>query len=299
MVLVTFVCPKAIGKSGYRFVKNKLKSVLAGRRFSRVNAARQKPIAAPVANEVAAYYDKETDAYLSTYGTIIQAARPASDADLIHYFSESMGIRDGMHLLDAGCGVCGPAVGLATKRAITIEAITISNVQVLKARQYVSENQLDGRIEVTRADYADVADLYAANTFDLVFFLETLGYATDIRLVLAGVTRVLKPGGSVYIKDFFLVPMLDDDQQRRQHAYAACIREEYLYRIPDLTQLVAVLRELGLFIEFIRPMAITEDFTRAALFETVNQSHVVYTKTINTPFQLFESLELKFRKVYP
>ena len=46
-------------------------------------------------------------------------------------------------------------------------------------------------------------------------------------------------------------------------------------------------------------MNITEDFTRAALFETVNKAHTVYTKAIHTPFQLFESLELKFRKVYP
>ncbi|GAB3544160.1 hypothetical protein GCM10027577_14320 [Spirosoma fluminis] len=246
-----------------------------------------------------AYYDQETDAYLKTYGKIIQSARPASDDELIAYFSDSMGIRDGMHLLDAGCGVCGPAVGLAKTHTVTIEAITISDVQVRKSRQYVAENQLDQLIHVAKADYANLAELYPPGTFDLVFFLETLGYANDVGAVLKAVTTVLKPGGSVYIKDFFLVPILDEDKRDLQRTYTESIRREYLYRIPDLTDLVDTLRAMGLFLEFIRPMAITEDFTRAALFETVNTTHAIYTKTMHTPFQLFESLELKFRKVYP
>ncbi|GAB3513267.1 hypothetical protein GCM10027341_55080 [Spirosoma knui] len=246
-----------------------------------------------------AYYDQETDSYLKTYGKIIQSARPASDDDLIAYFANSMGIRDGMHLLDAGCGVCGPAVGLAKLHKITLEAITISDVQVRKARQYVAENQLEQSIYVSKADYANLAELYPPGNFDLVFFLETLGYANDVGAVLNAVTTVLKPGGSVYIKDFFLVPILEDDKRAVQQTYTESIRREYLYRIPNLTDLIDTLREMGLFLEFIRPMAITEDFTRAALFETVNTAHSVYTKTMHTPFQLFESLELKFRKVYP
>ena len=42
-----------------------------------------------------------------------------------------------------------------------------------------------------------------------------------------------------------------------------------------------------------------KDGAVTALFEAMNSAHTVYTKAIHTPFQLFESLELKFRKVYP
>ena len=185
-----------------------------------------------------AYYDRETDAYLGTYGEIIQSARPSSDADLITYFAESMGIRDGMRVLDAGCGVCGPAVGLAKMHAITVEAITISEVQVAKSRQYVSDNGLESRIRVTKGDFADLTELYPANSFDLVYFLETLGYANDLRAVLQGVARMLKQGGAVYVKDFFLVPILDIEKREVQQDYTRRIRDQYLYRIPDLNQLI-------------------------------------------------------------
>ncbi len=291
--------PHLFGRRGYQLVKRRLKSVLERAQISRMNRAMRKPIAAPITTEVEDYYDRETDAYLSTYGEIIQSARPASDADLMDYFADSMAIRDGMHLLDTGCGVCGPAVGLAKRYTITIEAITISEIQVLKSRQYITENGLDECINVTKADYANLPKLYSTNSFDLVYFLETLGYANDIRAVLAGAASVLKQGGCVYVKDFFLVPILDIEKRKVQHDYTERIRNEYLYRILDLNQLVTTLRETGLFVEFIRPMSITEDFTKAALFETANSSHSIYTKAINAPFQLFESLEMKFRKVYP
>ncbi|MBD2752594.1 class I SAM-dependent methyltransferase [Spirosoma validum] len=268
-------------------------------RLSQMNKAIRKPIAAPNTTEVEDYYDRETDAYLSTYGVIIQADRPSLDTDLINYFSKSMAVRDGMHLLDAGCGVCGPAVGLAKNNSITIEAITISEVQVVKSRQYVTENGLDTCINVTKADYANLSKLYAPNTFDLVYFMETLGYANDLRTVLAGVARVLKQGGSVYVKDFFLVPILNIEQRKVQRDYTEAIRNEYLYRILDLNYLVATLKEVGLFIEYIRHFDITEDFTIAAGFEVIRSNHTVYTKTLHAPFQIFEVVELKFKKVYP
>ena len=297
--LLNRIGPYILGRRGYQFVKDQAKSMLARVRLLRLHKAIRKPIAAPITTEVENYYDRETDAYLSTYGVIIQADRPSSDTDLIRYFSNSMAVRDGMHLLDAGCGVCGPAVGLAKNNNITIEAITISEVQVAKSRQYVAENGLDTCINVTKADYANLAKLYPANTFDLVYFQETLGYAHDLRTVLAGVASVLKQGGSVYIKDFFLVPILNIEQRKVQRDYTEDIRNEYLYRILDLNHLVATLKEVGLFVEFIRHFDIIEDFTIAAGFEVIRNTHTVYTKTLHAPFQIFEVLELKFRKVYP
>lgn len=299
VVLLNRVGPYVLGGRGYRFIKSRVKSMLASVRLSQMNKAIRKPIAAPITADVEEYYDRETDAYLSTYGVIIQADRPSLDTDLMNYFSKSMAVRDGMHLLDAGCGVCGPAVGLAKNNNITIEAITISEVQVVKARQYVTENGLDKRINVAKADYADLSKLYAANTFDVVYFMETLGYANDLRTVLTGVAKVLKQGGSVYIKDFFLVPILDIEKRKIQRDYTEDIRNEYLYRILDLNHLVATLKETGLYIEFIRHFDIIEDFTIAAGFEVIRNNHTVYTKTLHAPFQIFEVLEIKFRKVYP
>ncbi|MGA0556461.1 SAM-dependent methyltransferase [Larkinella sp. VNQ87] len=282
----------------YSLAKNKLKSALERSGFIKKNAIFPGTLEAVHAQEVAAYYDKETDSYLNTYGTIIQAARPTSDRDLIEYLSNSMDLRDGMHLLDAGCGVCGPAVEIAKTKQVSIEAITISDIQAKKAEQYVTKNQLNTRIRVRKGDYSEVDTLYAANSFDIVYFLETLGYANNLSKVLVATSKVIKQGGSIYMKEFFSVPIIDPEKKKVQKEAIDNIRKEYLYKVLELPHLITLLREAGLFVEYIRPVGVAEDFTKAAFFESVNTAHSIYTKVITSPFQIFEILELKFTKRY-
>jgi ubiquinone/menaquinone biosynthesis C-methylase UbiE len=255
------------------------------------------PIKNPVVEEVEEYYNSQTAKYLATYGRIIQAARPTSDTEFIKHISDNIGIEDGMHLLDAGCGVCGPAVEFAKLKKITIDAVTISEVQVLESKKHIAENNLDLSINVKKGDFTNLELIYPHNSFDKIYFLETLGYSSDFKKVLEGAIKVLKIGGSIYIKDFFTVPILDREHKITQHKIIQKIRVEYLYKVFDITELIAVSRDLGLYIEFIKPFSLKEDFTRAASFELQDDSHGIYTTAITTPFQLFEVLEVKFRKV--
>lgn len=280
-------------------MKSKLESI-----FSRINGIGQKstfdhdPIKNPIVKEVEEYYDTHTIDYLSSYGKIIQAARPTSDTEFIKHISDSIGIEDGMHILDAGCGVCGPAVEFAKLKKITIEGVTISEVQVLEARKYILENNLESSINVKRGDFTDLESIYPHDSFDKIYFLETLGYSSDLKKVLSGAAKILKKGGSIYIKDFFTVPIIDNEQKKIQYKVTGEIRVEYLYKVLDIVELISISRGLGMYIEFVKPLPLKEDFTKAATFEIENDSHGIYTIAINTPFQLFEVLEVKFRKVY-
>ena len=60
--------------------------------------------------EVGAFYDRFTDAFSKTYGEILQSFRTANINDLLAHEAQSMGIKGGMRLLDAGCGTAGPAL---------------------------------------------------------------------------------------------------------------------------------------------------------------------------------------------
>lgn len=244
------------------------------------------------------YYDKHTQSYLESYGKIIQSARPASDDDFVDHFIESIGITDGMYLLDAGCGVCGPAIEIAKRKKVNIQAITISEVQVDKAVEYISKENLCESIKVIKGDFSNLEKHYYSNTFDIVYFLETLGYSEDFKDVLRGAIKTLKPGGFIYIKDYFTVPILNELNKNEQRRNVELIKEQYLYNVHNLRDMVGVLNDLGLYIEFIKPLKIIEDFSKAASFEIDNDTHFVYTKVMHLPFQLFESIELKFRKVY-
>src|SRR6187402_522398 len=135
-------------------MKSKLASIFRGiKGIGRKPTFGYDPIKAPVVKEVEEYYNSNTAEYLSSYGKIIQAARPTSDNEFIKHISENIGIEDGMHILDAGCGVCGPAVEFAKLKKITIDAVTISEVQVLEARKHISENNLDLSINVKKGDF--------------------------------------------------------------------------------------------------------------------------------------------------
>jgi cyclopropane fatty-acyl-phospholipid synthase-like methyltransferase len=245
--------------------------------------------------EVEAYYDSYTEKYVQCYGRIIQAARPKSDTEFLDYLVESIGIDDGMRLLDAGCGVCGPSIYFAQKKQVTISAITISAEQVRMSIANISEAGLEQRIEVRKGDFHRLSRDFPEETFDTVLFLETLGYAQRLRQAITETSKVLKPNGHLYVKDFFPVPLRHKVQRNRQLLIVREIRKEYQYKLLDLVSLLKIARNCGFHLTYLKQLGVPEDFTNAATFE-LDGGHSSYTKAITTPYQLFEILELKFRK---
>src|SRR5689334_6724984 len=59
---------------------------------------------------VGEFYDQQHDAFLKVYGDTIQAFRTTDITKLLEYQARSMGLKNGMKILDAGCGICGPAI---------------------------------------------------------------------------------------------------------------------------------------------------------------------------------------------
>jgi Mycolic acid cyclopropane synthetase len=87
-----------------------------------------------IVEEVEQYYDEWTARYIGGVGEVFQGARPQSTDELLGYLLEAAALEDGMTVLDAGSGVCGPALWFAAHRDIRIEALTISSVQVEQAQ---------------------------------------------------------------------------------------------------------------------------------------------------------------------
>ena len=81
------------------------------------------------ADAVGKFYDNTTDAFLQVYGEVIQAFRTKDVSGLLHYQASAMGLKPGMRLLDAGCGVCGPAIFFAKNYGVEVDAVTASEIQ--------------------------------------------------------------------------------------------------------------------------------------------------------------------------
>lgn len=154
------------------------------------------------------YWKNAHTAYLENVGTTFQAGRikvgpsedPVTGSNL--YLAAAAGIGPGCHVLDAGCGVCGPGIDIARNiEGVRIAAITISPEQAATASKLVRKAGLQARIELLVGDFHRLP--FAPSLFDVVCFFESSGYSHNLRVLFSEVRRVLRPGGRVYIKDVF------------------------------------------------------------------------------------------------
>lgn len=195
--------------------------------------------------DVSNFYDKHTVDFLKVYGDVIQAFRTTDVHDLLDYELDAMDMEDGMRVLDAGCGICAPAIYLAEQRDVEIDAISISQDQVDRAKKAVEARNLQDRVRVIKGDYHKLEDYLETDTYDLIYFLESFGHGVDHKRILDQCWAVLKPGGSIYIKDLFLKEAALSSMQNEILREAQNINEAYKYNIPDLYEILRMARKKG------------------------------------------------------
>jgi len=168
---------------------------------------------------VRSYYDRANPSYLEHMGTTFQACMFRQETSLDRnnqsnlWFAERAGIKAHQIVLDAGCGVCGPAMDIARHFNIVVNAITISSVQARTAKKLIQENNLDDQVRVIIADYHCLP--FPANSFDVVYFFESASHSNNLIQLFTNVFRVLRPGGLLYVKDVYLRDQNLSELERR------------------------------------------------------------------------------------
>lgn len=223
------------------------------------------------AQKVKAYYDRTTRKYLDIYGEVIQAFRPRRERDLLDYLAKSSGLKWKTRILDAGCGVCGPARYFARHFHSVVDAVTLSDVQADEAEKRNCEAGLNERIRVICGDYHRLSHDFPVNTYDAVYFLESLGHSTDPATAVREAYAVLKPGGYIYIKDFYRRKVDDAAEQAKIDRVIANMDKYYEYHTPDLLTVIGALRACGFLVEFIKRFDFQDDTNVRAAFETDQQ----------------------------
>ena len=213
------------------------------------------------AQDVGEFYNEQTNNFLKVYGEVIQAFRTTDVTQLLDYQIEAIGLKEGMRVLDAGCGVCGPARYFAKNAKVHVEAITISEDQVEKARKYITDEGLEGKVNVTHGDYHHLHTYFESDSFDVVYFLESFGHATNHEEVLHSAWGMLKPGGTLYLKDLFIkeaaVPSLKKDIDRE----VKNINDAYRYNVADLYEVLKIVRKKGFILSSVKTIDLPlEDF---------------------------------------
>ncbi len=231
--------------------------------FSKNKAGKKDP---EHSKNVGNFYNQHHDAFIKVYGEVIQAFRTNNLDNILNYQIQSIGLKSDQQVLDAGCGVCGPARYFAKHAGCHIDALTVSEVQQKASQKHIADENLQDKITVHLQDYHEADKLFPKDHFDIAYFLESFGHSRDKEKLLKSIWKVLKPGGEVYIKDLFRRVSDNWLVQRKIDSEIKKINEAYYYDVADLNEFVDMVRKIGYVIVFIKTIDIPlEDFENLSI----------------------------------
>ena len=134
--------------------------------------------------------------------------------------AEAAEIKEGDHILDAGCGIGGSSIWLAMEKNCRVTGISLNENQIDKALALAKTFAVTEKILFEKKDYTNT--FYPANSFDVVWAIESVCYADDKSDFLKEACRVLKPGGRLIIADFFKKKDLDLEETNQVKEWSAC-----------------------------------------------------------------------------
>lgn len=119
--------------------------------------------------------------------------------------------RDGLQVLDAGCGLGGTTFFLQSRLGGRYVGITLSPEQCARASREATERRLTDVCRfVVRSYDDDLIDLLPMGA-DIIVAIESLAHAPDPAATLARLARLVAPGGCLVVVDDVPSERLDHD----------------------------------------------------------------------------------------
>ena len=102
-------------------------------------------------------------------------------------------LREGMTVIDVGCGVGGPLRRVVREAGVKVVGVNSNEIQLDKARSLDAAAGLDHMADYLACSFMDM-DAIADDTFDRGYAIESTCHAPDKAGAFTEIYRVLKPG---------------------------------------------------------------------------------------------------------
>lgn len=119
------------------------------------------------------YYNLATDLYENGWGQSFHFCRFYKGEGFYqaiarheHYLAHMMGLREGMTVLDVGCGVGGPAREISRFSGVNIVGLNNNDYQIDRATNYAKLGGLADKHKFVKGDFMQMG--FEPNTFDAV-----------------------------------------------------------------------------------------------------------------------------------
>src|SRR6195256_3640221 len=164
------------------------------------------------------HYDVLSPYYRSLWGEHLHhgywirgdESKEKAQLQLIEHLAQLAGVKPGSEILDIGCGLGASTLYLAQNYKAAVPGITISEVQVEMAAKAAATEQLDAKFLLM-----DAEAMHFQKQFDLLWSIESISHYQNIAGFFASASRLLKPGGSFAITDFFKKENLTREATRK------------------------------------------------------------------------------------
>jgi tocopherol O-methyltransferase len=164
------------------------------------------------------HYDVVSPYYRSLWGEHVHhgywirgdESKEKAQLQLIEHLGQLANIKPGSDILDIGCGLGGSSLYLAMHYNASVTGITISPVQIEMAIQAAAGQKLDANFLLM-----DAEAMSFQKKFDVLWSVESISHYQNVRGFFASAAKLLKPGGSFAITDWFKKENLTRTETRK------------------------------------------------------------------------------------
>jgi SAM-dependent methyltransferase len=123
--------------------------------------------------------------------------------DMDYYLAE---LRNGMVILDAGCGLLGASLYFANNLPKSkIHVISNGGTKYQnEITKKIKKNHMKDKIIPHFNDYHNMNKIFKNKKFDRIIFIESIGYSNNILNLLEKSKNLLKIGGKIYIRTIIM-----------------------------------------------------------------------------------------------
>jgi sterol 24-C-methyltransferase len=168
------------------------------------------------------YYNLATDLYEYGWGQSFHFSRFSKGepfrqaiARHEHYLAYKTGLKEGMKVLDVGCGVGGPAREIVKFTGANVVGLNNNDYQIERATRYAKMEGLSDKLSFVKGDFMQMS--FPDNSFDAVYAIEATVHAPSLEGIYSEIFRVLKPGGTFGVYEWLMTDKYNnDDPQHRE-----------------------------------------------------------------------------------
>ena len=168
-----------------------------------------------------------------------------------------MSLREGMKVLDVGCGVGGPAREIARFSGANIVGLNNNDYQISRATHYAAKAGMSDQLKFTKGDFMQMS--FPNGIFDAVYAIEATVHAPRLEGVYSEIFRVLKPGGVFGVYEWLMTDAYDNDNQRHREIRLGIEQGDGISNMVRVSEGLRAIKAAGFDLELAEDMAAYDD----------------------------------------